>query len=257
MPMVKRRSGWEIPEHEVTPEQVYLNRRAFLKQMGLGALSLATVAACGSQVTQPTLPALTPTPPAGPTPTPAPPNARYVLDRPITDEKLATTFNNFYEFSVSKSSVWETVTRFQTRPWEIEIAGLVPQPRVYDLDDLRRLMAFEERLYRFRCVETWAMANPWTGFPLESTDRQSPAPIHGQVREVHDVPSPRPGAWSTRSHLSLAVQRRPIHGRGDQRTGLSGNGHVWARSSPAEWRPDSPGCAMEIRLQECQVDSPD
>ncbi|MEZ5396724.1 MAG: protein-methionine-sulfoxide reductase catalytic subunit MsrP [Bryobacterales bacterium] len=40
------------------------------------------------------------------------------------------------------------------------------KPKTYDIDDLVRRFPLEERLYRFRCVETWAMAAPWTGFPM-------------------------------------------------------------------------------------------
>ncbi len=213
MPVVKKRRGWEIPESQVTPEHVFLNRRAFLKRMGAAALGLATVAACGSaQVVQPTLPPPSPTAPSGPTPTPAPVNSAFTLDRPITDEKLATTFNNFYEFSLSKDGVWQMVTQFETRPWEIEIAGLVPQPRTYDLDELRRLMAFEERLYRFRCVETWAMANPWTGFPFKALiDLVQPSSAAKYVRLTTFLrPSQAPGQldrtfpWPYTEGLSMA-----------------------------------------------------
>lgn len=96
---------------------------------------------------------------------PAGRNEKYKLDRPLTGELVAAKYNNFYEFSSSKS-VWRFVDDFQPRPWTVEITGLVEKPKTYDIDDLIKLMPLEERLYRLRCVEAWAMAVPWTGFPL-------------------------------------------------------------------------------------------
>jgi len=48
------------------------------------------------------------------------------------------------------------------------VTGLINKPRTFDLDDFYKLMDIEERLYRLRCVEAWAMAVPWTGFPLKA-----------------------------------------------------------------------------------------
>ena len=66
-----------------------------------------------------------------------------------------------YEFSVFKSRVYKNAARLTTHPWQVEIAGLAAKPRLYDIDELVRSMGLEERLYRFRCVEAWAMAVPW------------------------------------------------------------------------------------------------
>jgi sulfoxide reductase catalytic subunit YedY len=95
---------------------------------------------------------------------PAARNPRYTLDRPLTDEITAASYNNFYEFTSGKD-VWRTIESFRVDPWRIEVSGLVARPRVYSLDEILR-MPREERLYRHRCVETWAMAVPWLGFPL-------------------------------------------------------------------------------------------
>jgi methionine sulfoxide reductase catalytic subunit len=92
-------------------------------------------------------------------------NPAYSLDRPLTDRMEAAAFTNFYEFSSGKD-VWRNVERFVTSPWEIQITGLVKKPLTFTVDDLIRLFPQEERHYRFRCVETWAMAVPWIGFPL-------------------------------------------------------------------------------------------
>ena len=84
---------------------------------------------------------------------------------PITDEKYATTYNNYYELDDSKK-LWRAAQKLQQRPWSISIGGMVAKPRTIDIDDLLKQVQFEERVYRHRCVEAWAMTVPWTGFPL-------------------------------------------------------------------------------------------
>lgn len=157
--------GWEIPEREATPEEVYWSRRQWLRAAGF-------------------LGALTPRSRAGPYP--ARRNPEFTLDRPVTEEWAATSYNNFYEFDPEdKAAVKKKVAAFQTHPWRIEIKGLVTKPQVLDLDDLLRRMPLEERLYRFRCVEAWSMAVPWTGFPLAALLKEvDPKPEAKYVRFI-------------------------------------------------------------------------
>ena len=156
---------WDMPEHQLTPEALYWNRRQILRAMGATGLGLAGVlAGCRSsqeveqQIQQriQTLPQLS-----------APRNDAFSLDRPLTEEKVAAHYNNFYEFSGNKDDVWERAD-FPSEPWQVEITGLVQRPQTLDIDDIRRLMPLEERHYRFRCVEAWAMAVPWIGFPMRA-----------------------------------------------------------------------------------------
>jgi sulfoxide reductase catalytic subunit YedY len=84
----------------------------------------------------------------------------------LTDERVAGSYNNFYEFSLQKDRVKDLVGGFVTSPWSIEIKGLVEKPMTLDLAELIDSMPMEERVCRFRCVEAWAMIVPWTGFPL-------------------------------------------------------------------------------------------
>ena len=98
---------------------------------------------------------------------PAKRNPAFQLDRPITEEKVSENYNNFYEFGGTKGIYW-LAQRLQIRPWTVKVGGLVNKPREFDIDDLIRAMPIEERLYRFRCVEAWAMAVPWTGFPFSA-----------------------------------------------------------------------------------------
>ncbi|MDP1670449.1 MAG: protein-methionine-sulfoxide reductase catalytic subunit MsrP, partial [Alphaproteobacteria bacterium] len=87
------------------------------------------------------------------------------LDRPVTAEKLTSTYNNFYEFA-SHKQIWQAAQALPTRPWEVRIDGLVKKPQTLDIDTLIRKMPLEERIYRHRCVERWSMVVPWSGFAL-------------------------------------------------------------------------------------------
>jgi sulfoxide reductase catalytic subunit YedY len=159
---VIRRRGWEIPEHHATPEHLFLDRRAFLAAAGMAATGVAAISL------SPTL-ALAQRVADVPDPTadlyPVKRNEKYVLDRPITDEKINTNYNNFYEFGTSKQ-IARNAQALKLRPWTVKIDGMVENAQEIGLDDLIRKMPLEERLYRHRCVEAWGMAIPWSGFPL-------------------------------------------------------------------------------------------
>ena len=166
---IKRKKGWELPESAATPEHVFFNRRRFIR-LGAGGLAVAGAGALWAlngrddelanvAVAQEVDPS------AGLYP--AARNMRYRLDREITDEKVATTYNNFYEFGSSKN-IWQAAQRLPLRPWEIKIDGMVEKERIVGIDDVLKSVAVEERLYRHRCVEAWAMAVPWTGIPMKA-----------------------------------------------------------------------------------------
>jgi sulfoxide reductase catalytic subunit YedY len=133
------------------------------------------------------------------------------VDRPPTDEVETARYCNFYEFSFDKL-VWRHVEGFQPVPWTLEVTGLVARPRSYDLDDLLRAFSLEERVYRHRCVETWAMVVPWTGFPLaELLKKAEPLPEATHVRFVSfDRPDEAPqmrqrrNPWPYNEGLTLA-----------------------------------------------------
>ncbi|HVZ10760.1 protein-methionine-sulfoxide reductase catalytic subunit MsrP [Rhodopila sp.] len=148
---VIRRRGWEIPEHRVTPEPIVLNRRAWLA--AAGALAILPAIARADQ-------------PAAAAAGSAPVNPAFSnAGRAVTDAKYATTYNNYYEFGTDKS-IWREAQALPQRPWTIRIDGMVGKPRTIGIDDLLAQIPQEERIYRHRCVEAWAMTVPWTGFPL-------------------------------------------------------------------------------------------
>ena len=98
---------------------------------------------------------------------PATRNASYKVNREITPEKITTTYNNFYEFG-SHKNIWRAAQGLQIRPWEVTIDGLVEKEIKVDIDTLLKKMQLEERIYRHRCVEAWAITVPWTGFPMRA-----------------------------------------------------------------------------------------
>jgi sulfoxide reductase catalytic subunit YedY len=154
---VIRRRGWEIPERLATPEHVFLNRRAFMAAAGAAAIALPPDLASAQRISD------------LPDPTkdlyPAKSNDKYKLDRAVTDEKVNTTYNNFYEFGSSKQ-ISRAAQALKLRPWTVKIDGMVEKEQELGIDDLIRKIPLEERLYRHRCVEAWGMAIPWSGFPL-------------------------------------------------------------------------------------------
>jgi len=148
------RKDWGIPECLATPENVYLNRRRFLAALGMTALGSAGISRPGASAAESLYPSNR--------------NPAYRLDQPLTEERVATRYNNFREFSHQKEVVWMLTDRFQTEPWTLKIGGLVRKPQTFDLQQLVRRMPLEERLYRHRCIEAWSMAVPWTGFPFKA-----------------------------------------------------------------------------------------
>jgi sulfoxide reductase catalytic subunit YedY len=154
------RRGWEIPESAATPEHLFLNRRALLAG---GASATALAAWPGLAVAQRV--ADLPDPTAGLYPLKR--NEKYVLDRPLTDEKINGSYNNFYEFGSAKT-IARAAQALKLRPWTVKIDGMVEKEMQVGIDDLIRKMPLEERLYRHRCVEAWSMAIPWSGFAFAS-----------------------------------------------------------------------------------------
>jgi methionine sulfoxide reductase catalytic subunit len=158
--LIKRRRGWELGENQATPEAAYLQRRSLVKAMGLGAASLALPAIASAQdkdKNKDPSAALYP----------AKRNDKYGVPTPMTAEKLATTYNNFYEFGTDKS-IWRDAQKLEVRPWTIKVSGMVEKPFEIGIDDLLAKVQLEERVYRHRCVETWSMIVPWSGFPMRS-----------------------------------------------------------------------------------------
>jgi sulfoxide reductase catalytic subunit YedY len=162
--LIKRTPGWAMKESEATPESRYLTRRDMVKALAAGPiLAPALAAALG---VRPALADESETDPSAGL-YPVKRNPAYTLDRPLSPEKLVTTYNNYYEFG-SQKTISDRAQELKLRPWSVTIDGLVEKPQTVDIDTLLKAMPLEERLYRHRCVEAWSMAVPWSGFPLKA-----------------------------------------------------------------------------------------
>lgn len=152
-----------IKSSEITPEAVYNSRRQFMKGVGALALGAAALAACGAPADQAAAPASA----ANPGATAAPAGAARVdeLGDPANSVQEITHYNNFYEFTTD-TRVAELAGTLRTRPWTVEVGGLVRNPRTFAIEDILSGFDQEERVYRLRCVEGWSMVIPWLGFPL-------------------------------------------------------------------------------------------
>ena len=160
--LIKRRP--DVASSEITPKEVYLNRRKFMRQAGFAGAGLlaarAVPEAIGSQAA----------------------SSAHKLDyrtsdlsthgETLTPLEAITTYNNFYEFGTDKSDPARNAHTLQTEPWTIAVEGLVKKPRRYGVAEILKMHpSLEERVYRLRCVEAWSMVIPWIGIPLQSVIR--------------------------------------------------------------------------------------
>jgi methionine sulfoxide reductase catalytic subunit len=144
--MLIRKSA-DLRYSDVTPKQVYVNRRRFLAgSLAFGAF--AGVARAGMKLAD------------------AKKTSYNVGDEKITPLEVITHYNNYYEFGTDKSDPAQNAQNFRTSPWTMKIEGEVAKPKTFDLDALFKIAPLEERIYRHRCVEAWSIVVPWTGFPL-------------------------------------------------------------------------------------------
>jgi sulfoxide reductase catalytic subunit YedY len=156
--LIKSQQKKPIRSAEITPEQLYLNRREFIKTTALAA-GITFLAACGRAPVQEEgfMSDLTPEQNLKTTAN------RDELGARLTSYEAITHYNNFYEFTVDKEGVAELARKFKTNPWQVEVGGLVEKPKTFAIEDL---LTQEERIYRLRCVEGWSMVIPWNGFSL-------------------------------------------------------------------------------------------
>ena len=134
----------DLRASEITPENLYYDRREFLRAAGLLGIAAATLGTVESAhaATQ---------------------NQEKDELTPFED---VTTYNNFYEFGTDKSDPAENAKGFKTKPWTVKVEGLVSKPASYSIEDFIKPSKLQERVYRHRCVEAWSMVIPWQGFPM-------------------------------------------------------------------------------------------
>ena len=152
-----------IKSSEITPRDLFLNRRQFLKSIGIVGASALWLTACAAN---PGLEEGT----NQPIKTDANQKSDELGDPANSFDQIAG-YNNYYEFTTNKEGVARLAENFPTSPWQVEVSGLVNKPKTYSLEDLLKF-AQEERIYRLRCVEGWSMVIPWNGFRLSDLLKQ-------------------------------------------------------------------------------------
>lgn len=140
----------------------------------------------------------------------------------LTPEELATTYNNFYEFSLDKDGVVPATKKWNLQPanWKVEVSGLVDKPKSYSVKELVEMGGgLEERVYRFRCVEAWSMVVPWTGFSLAKMIDQLKPKASAKFVKFQTFSDPKIGPniesmksypWPYTEGLTLAEARHPL-----------------------------------------------
>ncbi|HET8782699.1 MAG TPA: protein-methionine-sulfoxide reductase catalytic subunit MsrP [Pyrinomonadaceae bacterium] len=164
----------KFTEDKITDQQTYLNRRTFMRVAALAGTATATTLLYRR---------LNPPPPVpvegeklNDVAKAANDASGFTTNERLTPIESITNYNNFYEFSTAKDGVAPAAKGFVTRPWAVEVEGLVHKPKVFDIDELLKF-PLEERVYRLRCVEGWSMVIPWIGFPLQKLlEKVEPAP---------------------------------------------------------------------------------
>src|SRR5215470_13436285 len=144
----------------VTPREVYRNRRAFLRELGLTGAT-AVLAERFSLLLSPSEKVfadnkLTTV------------KSAYTVDEKISSKNDVTHYNNFYEFGTDKNDPSRNAQNFRTSPWTVSVEGDVKTPRKFSLDEILKLAPLEERIYRHRCVERWSIVVPWIGYSLSN-----------------------------------------------------------------------------------------
>jgi len=147
----------KIRSSEITPEEVWRERRQWMKAAG-AVMATAPFGMGAALAATPTSTASLPALPGKKSP--------YVLMEPSTPEKDVVSYNNFYEFGLDKSDPAKYAYRLKTQPWAVRVEGEVAQPQTFDIDALLKLAPMEDRIYRMRCVEGWSMVIPWVGYSL-------------------------------------------------------------------------------------------
>ena len=212
----------DIRPSEITDETVYRQRRGFLAAAGL---TLTGLAVGGGLLLRREPAAMPDKPQASPQDLPAP-YSRYpaLAQGPFssreepTGYRDATSYNNFYELGSGKEDPARHAHQLVTRPWSVTVEGECAKPAVYDLEEILRPHALEERIYRLRCVETWSAVIPWVGFSLGDLLQRFEPSSHARFVEFvtlldqENLPAQRTGVldWPYREGLRLDEAMHPL-----------------------------------------------
>jgi methionine sulfoxide reductase catalytic subunit len=178
--IIRVRKPSDVPSSEITPEDVYVNRRTFIRDAAAGAAALAfapSVLGASESATRQQIPARFQ-------------NMKSELGEDLNSYEDVTTYNNFYEFGTDKRDPAKNSGPFQPNPWTVSISGHVNKPGDYQLEDFLAEQNIEDRVYRMRCVEAWSIVVPWRGFPLADLVRRVEPTGNAKYLEFNTVVRP-------------------------------------------------------------------
>ncbi|WP_374426543.1 protein-methionine-sulfoxide reductase catalytic subunit MsrP [Ideonella dechloratans] len=206
--------GFQHPvASDITPRDLWQNRRQWMQAAAAAGMGLAGLSSLNAQAQALTGPGKLPKLAAGRSGV----AGAIVMDKPTSYADL-THYNNFYEFGTDKSDPGRLADSLQTRPWTVTIEGAVQKPRTFGIEDLLKLAPLEERIYRLRCVEGWSMVIPWIGYSLSQLIKQ--VQPTGNAKYVEFVsqanPAQMPGLrsgvldWPYREGLRMDEAMHPL-----------------------------------------------
>jgi sulfoxide reductase catalytic subunit YedY len=200
----------DILSSDITPREVFDNRRRFIKAAGFGAAAgliasagfhplLSSAATRRQKITSFS-------------------KTAYGKDEQLTNYEDITSYNNYYEFGTSKSDPAEHSKLFKPTPWTLSIDGEVKKPKKISIEDIFKLAPLEERIYRMRCVEGWSMVIPWIGLPLAKLIQYAEPTANARFVEFISLADPKsmPGVrvpildWPYREGLRMDEAMHPL-----------------------------------------------
>ena len=172
---------------DVTPKDMYVNRRRFLAAgAGLvGAWAMPSPAEAATTKISGTV------------------KSAYTVDEKLTSKEDITHYNNYYEFGTGKEEPAHYANTLRPSPWQIQVSGLCAKPKMYDLDSIMKIAPLEERIYRHRCVEAWSMVIPWIGFPLAALLKQVEPNANAKYVAFRTLYDPKQMPLGTRAGIEL------------------------------------------------------
>ncbi len=189
----------DIPSSEITSQSQYLkylNRRRFLRGAAPSVAALGVAALGADRLARVLAPQATVLADATLTKLKTVYSPLTTADEQLTPLYDITHYNNFYEFGVSKDDPYKHASGMPTRPWSIQVEGLVNKPRTFGIEDLLKLRPLEDRVYRHRCVEAWSMVIPWVGYSLSELIKQCEPFATAEYVQFLSYYNPHVDKWS-------------------------------------------------------------
>jgi sulfoxide reductase catalytic subunit YedY len=201
----------DIKVSEITPKELYLNRRQFMASASATALTAGAVLS-GLDIFQSPREAHAGEKLANVK------KSSYNTTEKQNSFKDITTYNNFYELGVDKGDPATNAKYLTTRPWTVSVEGEVKKAKTFDIEEIMKLSPLEERVYRMRCVEAWSMVIPWVGIPLANVIRRFRPTSNAKFVAFETLldPDRMPGqkarvlSWPYREGLTIAEATHPL-----------------------------------------------